>query len=187
MKNKAFLLLILLILGSCAHKKADQVALPPVTSAELEKKSPDLGDSRAVFHIVAPLNIELILTNMETKKVETFLMDKTLSQIGIKPGHWQVSGFILNGQRYELLNAGKRFVFRTKKKKITYAGSYIFQCPKVNQSHLKDMKKMSFFNRYPFRTQSNLCEMVVGSDYKNVNRVWMELNKPKYGKLTLGF
>lgn len=189
MKNKAILLLTLLILGSCAHKKTEHGT--PMTSqspsVESDKKSRELGDTRAVFHVVGPLGVELVLTNLENRKEEKVMMDKTLSQLDLKPGHWQVSGFILEGKLYKLMNTSKQFIFQLKKKKITYVGSYIFQCPKVNHHHTAEMKKMNFFNRYPFSSNQRLCEMVVGSDFENVNRVWLELGSGKHRSLSLGF
>lgn len=189
MKYKAILLLTFLILGSCAHKKSEPA--PQTTSqspsVEVEKKSRELGETRAVFHVVGPLGVELVLTNLENRKEEKVVMDKTLSQLSLKPGHWQVSGFILNGKLYKIMNTSKHFIFQLKKKKITYVGSYIFQCPKVNHHHTSEMKKMSFFNRYPFSSNKSLCEMVVGSDYDNVNRVWLAIGSGKHRSLSLGF
>jgi hypothetical protein len=49
------------------------------------------------------------------------------------------------------------------------------------------MKKMNFFNRYPFNSKKGLCEVVIGSDFSNVNRVWVELDKTKHHPLDLGF
>lgn len=188
MKNTAFLALILFILVSCAHKKTDTTApteSTPPTEAEIKLKI--MGKTRAVFHVIEPLGVQVVLLNVEKQIEETVLMDKTLSQLELVPGFWQVSGFILGGKRYKIMNSGKQFIFHLKKDQIAYVGSYIFQCPKVNRTHLNEMKKMSFFNRYPFSSKQGLCELVVGSDFDNVNRVWMDIDKDKHKPLVLGF
>jgi hypothetical protein len=186
MKNTVLFALTLLILASCALKKADHSA--PTAQAPVEtKKSTPVSKTGAIFHVIEPLGVKLILTKVESKKEEIVLMDKTLSQLTLKPGFWKVSGFILNETRYKIMNTSKQFIFRIKKNKMTYVGSYIFQCPKVNQIHVEEMKKMSFFNRYPYSSKKSLCELVVGSDFDNVNRVWLELDKSQHLPLSLGF
>ncbi len=187
MKTKAILLLTLIILGSCAHKKTEPHPQSTTHTPSVQNDKKSQGDTMAIFHVVDPLGVELVLTNLENQKEEIVLMDKTLSQLELKPAHYQVTGFILAGKTYKLMNTTQKFIFQIKKKKITYVGSYIFQCPKVNHQHLSEMKKMNFFNRYPFSSSQGLCEMVVGSDYKNVNRVWLELGKEKHRPLSLGF
>lgn len=189
MKHIVIIFVILLGLGSCAHKKSESTSQmgSSASSVENEKKSREQGETRAIFHVVAPLGVELIITSLETRKEEKVLMDKTLSQLSLKPGHWQVSGFVLNGKVFKIMTSAKQFIFQLKPKKITYVGSYIFQCPKVNHQYTKDMKKMKFFNRYPFSSRQQLCELVVGSDFDNVNRVWLDLGSDKDRSLTLGF
>ena len=187
MKNTVFFTLVLSIFVSCAHKNTVSAPSQPVLSVETQKKHTEMSKTRAIFHVIEPLGIELILLNVKNQKEETVLMDKTLSQLELAPGHWQVTGFILGGKQYSIMNASKQFVFQLKKDKITYVGSYIFQCPKVNQTHLKEMKMMNFFNRYPFKSKNHLCELVVGSDFDKVNQVWMSMDKSKHRALGLGF
>jgi hypothetical protein len=188
MKNIVLLGLTIFVIVSCSHReKAPDSQVRPVSSTENKKILKTPGKTRAVFHIIEPLNVEIALFNIETKREETVLVDKTLSQLELGPGHWQVRGFILAGTRYNITNSAKQFIFKLKKDKMTYVGSYIFQCPKVNQTYLKDMKKMSFFNRYPFSSKNSLCEVVVGSDFKKVNKVWVALDKEKHQALSLGF
>lgn len=189
MKNTLLLNLTLLILGSCAGIKspAKKTLVEENPSQIAGTKASREGKTRAVFHIVDPLGVELVLVNVENKTEELVLMDKNLSQLYLKPGFWQLSGFILNGKRYKAMNTSKQFIFHLKKDKVTYVGTYIFQCPKVNGAYLKQMKKMNFFNRYPYRNQSGLCEVVVGSDFKNVKRVWMEVDAKNKQSLELGF
>ncbi len=188
MKNTVLLALILFILVSCAHKEIISSTVPEsVPPAEAEMKVINRSKTRAIFHVIAPLGVELVLINADAEKEETVVMDKTLSQLDLIPGFWQVSGFILNGKYYNIMNSAKQFVFHLKKDEITYVGSYIFQCPKVKNTYHKEMRKMNFFNRYPFRSKTQLCELVVGSDFDNVTRVWMSLDKEKHRPLSLGF
>ena len=131
--------------------------------------------------------MQLVLRNVESGVEQIVLMDKNLSQLYLSPGFWLFAGFILNGKRYTTMNTSKQFIFALKKDKVTYVGTYIFQCPKVNGAYLKQMKKMNFFNRYPFSDQTGLCEVVVGSDFKNVKRVWKEVDAQNKRPLELGF
>lgn len=191
MKNTVLLTIILFILIGCAHKPTQKpVVNAPAYSAplgEVENKPKELGKTRAIFHVIEPLGIQLVLLNVKTQKEEIVQMDLTLSQLELAPGHWQVAGFVLDGQRYGVMNISKQFIFQLKKDKVTYVGSYIFQCPKVNETHLKEMKKMSFFNRYPFSSETRLCELVVGSDFDKVKQVWKNIDKTKLRPLSLGF
>jgi hypothetical protein len=184
MKYALFCAFLSLILAGCSQLKTDS-STPAVAEAAYETKPS--SKTNAVFHILHPLGIQLILTNVDEHLEKKVLIEKTLSQLDLAPGFWQVSGFIMGGQRYKITNTSMQFIFHIQKGKSTYAGSYIFQCPKVNQAHLKEMKKMIFFNRYPFNSKKGLCEVVIGSDFSNVKRVWMELDKSKHHPLDLGF
>lgn len=189
MKNTVLFAFTLLILASCASFKPEAKKSPvdkPTTQTE-STKPVDEGKTRAIFHIVDPLGVKLVLVNIESKLEQIVLMDKSLSQLYLKPGFWQVAGFILNGKHYKTMNTSKQFIFDLQKDKVTYVGTYIFQCPKVNGNYLKQMKKMNFFNRYPFSHETGLCEVVVGSDFKNVKRVWKEVDAQNKRPLELGF
>jgi hypothetical protein len=184
MKNALFCIFVSLMLAGCSQLKNASSTSSVVEVANETKPS---SKTTAIFHILHPLGIQLILTNVDEHLEKKVLMEKTLSQLDLAPGFWQVSGFIMGGQRYKITNTSMQFIFHLKKGKSTYAGSYIFQCPKVGQAHLKEMKKMIFFNRYPFNSKKGLCEVVIGSDFRNVKRVWMELDKTKHHPLDLGF
>ena len=184
MKNALFCVLVSLMLAGCSQLKN---ASSTSSVVELTHETKASSKTTAIFHILRPLGIQLILTNVDEHLEKKVLMEKTLSKLDLVPGFWQVSGFIMDGQRYKITNTSMQFIFHLKKGKSTYAGSYIFQCPKVNQTHLKEMKKMNFFNRYPFNSKTGLCEVVIGSDFTNVSRVWVELDKTKHQPLELGF
>ena len=180
-------LLTLLFLTSCAFRSFRTSSPDSAQSAMFEENGPKILKSLAIFHIIEPLGLDLVVYNVVLDKVVRITMDKTISQIALEPGTWLVRGFTLNKGHYQVMNEAQRFSFTMKKKKNTYVGSYIFQCPKVNKTHLPQLKKMNFFNRYPFRSETGLCEMVVGSDYKNVNKVFLKLSKMKHPSLSLGF
>ena len=80
----------------------------------------------------------------------------------------------------------KKFVFHLKKDKLSYVGSYIVDCTFKREVYLSELKKMSFFNNYHFSSSNSLCELVVGSDYKRVNKVWKTLRTDNKS-LQLGF
>ena len=189
MKNTVLFAFTLLIMASCARiaPSSKNTAAEKFPAHREGKKSVEVEKTRALFHVVDPLGVQLVLVNVESKSEEIVLMDKNLSQLYMSPGFWQVAGFILNGKRYKTMNTSKQFIFNLQKDKVTYVGSYIFQCPKVNVDYLKQMKKMNFFNRYPFSGQTGLCEVVVGSDFKNVKRVWKEVDAKNKRPLELGF
>jgi hypothetical protein len=184
MKNTVLFAVTLLILASCASLKPEPEKSPNQSEST---KALEEGKTRAIFHIVDPLGVKLVLVNVESRLEQIVLMDKNLSQLHLRPGSWKVAGFILNGKRYKTMNTSKQFVFDLQKDKVTYVGTYIFQCPKVNGNYLKQMKKMNFFNRYPFSHETGLCEVVVGSDFKNVKRVWKEVDAQNKRPLELGF
>jgi hypothetical protein len=187
MKKLVILSLSLLLSACAALKPGPSPVAEDAPATKTVKGSKSLGKTRAIFHVIEPVGIELIVFHVDEKREERLQMDKMLSQIGMLPGHWQVKGFILNGERFEFMNDGQQFVFTLKPGKYSYVGSYIVQCPKVGQNHQSKLKRMSFFNRYPFRSDRKLCEMVVGSDFDNVKRVWAQLNPAKQTRLSLGF
>lgn len=185
MKKIVLLTLVFLISTACSHRKVEE-ATP--TSAEMPKilRPSEKPKTSGVFHIIHPEGVEIEFWHLDKKKSFKYHFNGTLVQIALNPGHWQVKAFKMNGQRYEVMNTSKKFVFKIATNKSTYSGSYIFQCPKVSGDYLREMKKMTFFNRYPFSSKSGLCELVVGSAYDIVNKVWVESDK-EHRALTLGF
>lgn len=184
MKNKVILSLFILFLGGCSHQKTESTPISTETPKIFRPARAPL--TSGVFHIIHPVDVEISFQNVETKKIKKLIFKDALSQVEMPAGHWQVNGFSIGGQSFELMNTSKKFIFLIKTKKTTYAGSYIFQCPKVSGEYLREMKKMTFFNRYPFRSKTGLCELVVGSAYDIVNKVWVESDK-EHRALNLGF
>ncbi len=159
--------------------ESDSKSLPPKMEKVL--KTP------VVWHLIDPLGLELKLFNIDDKKEETILVETALSRIELAPGHWQIIGFKYQGQNFNVLNTSERFIFRVKNKAVTYAGSIVVQCPKVGSLHHAELKEMSFFNRYHFGSEQNLCEMIVGNKFKAVKRALGALDKNSKLPLIRGF
>lgn len=166
-------LLIGLLVG-CAtqvrpiYSPAKREREPVVQSKSI--KNPSKPDSQALFQWLSPLGVQLLVQNLKTKEISTLLIEDSLFIISLEPGDWQIDGFILNDQKFHLMNTSQKFVFNIKKNKTTYAGSIVVQCPKIGEDYFPTLKKMKFFNRYYFSSNEGLCEMVVGNDYKGVKR-----------------
>jgi hypothetical protein len=188
MKNLLFIALV--FLGSCAHKKTPVPVSAPSVKEDVPKAKEMTVEgpkTRAIFHIIDPLEVELILYHLEAKKEVRIFVERTLSQIELALGHWELVGFVWEGKHFKTLNSSKRYVFHIRPKKTSYVGSFILKCPKVDQEYLPELKKMRFFNRYPVSFDHHLCEMVVGNNYRHVNRAWLKVGKGKNKPLTLGF
>lgn len=187
MNNKAKNLLFLIILIGCSHQFSTPSKLENLNpNREIGPKPRIMGKTRAIFHLIAPKEVELLLLNQGTKKEESIIVDKTLSQIEMSHGDWEIVGLKLNHKIYRINKLKKKFVFHLKNDQLTYVGSYILDCAFNNKVYLSSLKKMSFYNIYHFSSDTNLCEMVVGSEYKRVNRVWKSL-KSDNKSLHLGF
>jgi hypothetical protein len=145
-----------------------------------------MGKTKAIFHLIAPQEVELFLMQEGSNKEESITIDKTLSQMEMPHGYWEIVGFKLDHKIYRLNKLKKKFIFHLKKDKISYVGSYILDCSFDKKNYFSDLKKMNFFNIYYYSSDNSLCEMVVGSDYKRVNKVWKSL-KSDNKSLQLGF
>lgn len=194
MKKKVFSLFILIFLASCATQMGSQGQKAPnipksetVESKSLPPKIEKVLKTPVVWHLIDPLGIELKLFSIDNKKEETVQVETALSRVELPPGHWQIIGFKVQGQSFNVLNTSERFIFRVKNKAATYAGSIVVQCPKVGTQHHSELKDMSFFNRYYFGSASNLCEMIVGNKFKAVKRAYGALDKESKLPLIQGF
>jgi hypothetical protein len=197
MKMYAIILTTLTLFSSCSILKPKSAMAPakiepksrlgtPSSAPETTPKKVRL--SKAVWHLIEPLGLEVQVTSLDKKIIETISIDKTLSQIEMDPGDWQISGFTLDGKKFEILEHSKHFGFKLKKNAPAYAGSIIVQCPTVGKKYVDELKKMSFFNRLSFKNGNNLCEMVVGDQYRSVKKVWEKLSPDKKKtRLTMGF
>jgi hypothetical protein len=197
MKMYAIILSTLTLLSSCSVLKSKSAMPPgkkePKTRAAAPVSTPETAPkkvrlSKAIWHLIEPLGLEIQVTSLDKKLIETITIDKTISQVEMDPGDWQITGFTLDGKKFEILEHSKNFGFKLKKNAPAYAGSIIVQCPTVGKTYVEELKKMSFFNRLSFKNGNNLCEMVVGDQYKTVKKVWENLSPDKKKtKITMGF
>jgi hypothetical protein len=176
------LFLIVIQIGCANHSQAPSSAAP--SASGLAPISDPKGPfQKVVFHLIEPLEIELILGR--GKHTERLRIDKTVSQLSLAPGDWEVLGFMRAGSFYEMLDGSVRYRFSIARKRNTYAGSFLIQCPKVTRT--SELKRLRYYNRYEFWDKERSCEMVVGNDFDGVNRVWERVYSRKYGPLSLGF
>jgi hypothetical protein len=197
MKMYAIILTTLTLLSSCSVLKPKSATPPsknepktrygtPAVSPEMAPKKVRL--SKAIWHLIEPLGLDIQVTSLDKKIIETISIDKTISQVEMDPGEWQITGFTLEGKKFEILEHSKNFGFKLKKNSPAYAGSIIVQCPTVGKKYVSELKKMGFFNRLSFKNGNNLCEMVIGDQYKSVKKVWEKLSPDKKkAKITMGF
>jgi hypothetical protein len=180
MKKKVFFLITLLFLVSCATQK------PHPLPTGLHTQNPS-AENLVVWHLIDPLELELKLFNLDAKKSEVIDVKTALSKISLGPGLWQIEGFKLKGKHYKILNTSDKFVFRLKEKSVTYAGSIVIKCPRIGSGHNVELKSMSFFNRYHFKSKNGLCEMIVGNKFEAVKRAYQEIEKSPSSPLIQGF
>lgn len=187
MKNHLIFYLLSNILMSCSHEKPisnPSSNVSPPLLRDFTQKSAE--ETRVLFHLIFPESVDLVINRVGLPDNQIIHIDKILSQTVISPGHWKITGVNLNGVHFKLANETNAFHFHVKKKQVSYVGSYIVQCPLIDQTGLKEMKKMKFFNRYRLSSKSKLCELVIGSDFKRVKKVSNQLEGAKF-PLSLGF
>lgn len=187
MKKRLIYSILLFILMSCTHQKPISTdstnGIPPSHEKSIPKPN---QNGEVLIHLISPENLELVLNRSEDSQEFNIVIDKILSQIVLRPGHWKVTGVISNGVHYEVKNGSKVFQFHAQKKQSSYVGSYLFQCPIVGPAGIKEMRKMIYFDRYHFSSHEKSCELIIGSDFKRVKKVWARLKGAKF-PLSLGF
>lgn len=180
-KQFVFILALGVFIVSCASNR-------PLNPLEVGVDKGNVkNETQALWQLIFPEELELVLVNLESKKKEVVQLESGLVRVGIGKGFWQVVGLRLNGQAFETMKTTDRFVIGVKKKATIYAGSVIVQCPTVGSEHFSELKKMKYFNRYHFRSQVGLCEMIVGNDFAGVKEVWKSHDESKNIPLVLGF
>lgn len=170
-KNLIIYLVFTLFIG-CSH--GPQTSSPGTIEKQTTLGRP-MGSTRLLIHLVRPENLELILIRVGHKKEEKFAINTILSQLEMSPGQWQLQGLVIQGRVYRFENADQMPIFKIQKNKVSYIGTYLFQCPKVSDSHRRVLKEMSYFNRYKLNSSGNLCELVVGSDFDRIKKVWKKI------------
>lgn len=115
----------------------------------------------------------------DSKKSFTLNLEEKYTYKDLPQGHWELTGFAMEGKSFTSLNSSKKFVLSIKKKNISsYAGSYLVGCPRVKGDQLKLLKPMKFFNRYSFKGHNELCELVVGDNSDEIMKS-LEIKKLK--------
>lgn len=189
MKIIVFILLATGLLQGCASKKK-LMATGGNSTADIKKVDESVlkqDEGLAIWQLTSNDEVAITIQKVGKEKTETFLVKEGISKIVLQAGRWQIAGFQLPDETYVSLKLGPKFDFRLKKNTVTYAGSIIIQCPKVGPEHFSVLKKMSFFNRYHFSSDSKLCEMVVGDNFTEVKQTWQELGNWSKKKLIIGF
>lgn len=200
-----FLLLVACLALSCSshrsvappvsHKNPYKRTLPKKPKSSKIKKSVEdkkVTDNKKVsqtfWELVSPEEITLIIKGLDTgNEVLIPLSSSNPTTHSIGGGSWQVVGFNLGADEFRAMNTSQKFIFRVKKKSWNYAGTIIAQCPKVAPEHQGALKVMRFFNRYPFSSQTGLCELVIGDDFANVELEFKKDPETKDFPLNLGF
>ena len=185
-----FLSLLIFIVSGCSHLnfgyKSTETPQKTIEKTPAPARSQITGPS-AIWYLYSHDQVTLYLKNVDNGTPATMIIERGLTRLAIPVGHWQLTGFEEDGKSYTSMNTSKKFVFRVKPKSITYAGSIVIGCPKVGTEDFKYLKNMKFFNRYPFSSTTNLCEMIVGNDFAMVRSEFRKTQKTKGLTLTLGF
>jgi hypothetical protein len=158
----------------------------PVRTTKTQKPKKGNTKGNAVWHLIYPDAVELYLQHANGT-TELIKIETKLSDINLTPGTWQVIGIVWAGQEYEALDEGAKFEFTLKPKSSNYVGSYVIQCPKVENQNMGQIRKMEFFNRFQFTSEQGTCEMLVGNGLSKVRKAWSHLQKTKPKNLRLAF
>lgn len=182
--------LLLVLVGCASLEKREGSKSVPV------KNSPDHGQTRVeksspapqtVWELLKDQHVTLQFKNVDNGKKLTVILNQGLKFLPVPVGHWELTGFERRGESFVSMKTSKKFVFRVKAKQNTYAGSILIGCPTVSEKNFTLLKEMKFFNRYPFSSESNLCELVVGDDLKRVQSELKRTKENKHLKLFLSF
>jgi len=181
-----------MILGlafSCSTKSNLKRPLKSQDPLDPRPKSsrPPVRRAIAIWHLLFPEKVQLQLRKIDKTKLKKTVSLDEITEFQLTKGQWQVVGFVMDGVEYESLNSSQHFLFRLKDRSQVYAGTMIFQCPKVGEEHFERLKKMKFFNRYYFKSHHTLCEMVVGSDLAGARAASEVLERPFPKRVLLGF
>lgn len=176
------LILIFLFFNACSTQR-ELIELPE----EIPQIKPK-EEVGAVWSLLSHDQITLYLKNVDNGKNLSVIIERGISKRSVPVGHWEMTGFEQKGNTYLSLSTSKKFVFSMKPKVDVYAGSIVLGCPGITAVHFKHLKKMKFFNRYPFSSTSHhLCELVVGNDIDGVRSELKKSHKFKKLKLIEGF
>lgn len=143
-------------------------------SSHLEKESPPDDGKKTVkadhtfIELINEDEVRLIFRGVENPKPVELTLYPGITQEKLGAGYWELIGFHFQKRDFQAMNDGKRFVLRVKKNQNTYGGTFIIGCPKVPNDKNNLLKEMSFFDRYSFRSNKGLCEVIVGNRLKKI-------------------
>jgi hypothetical protein len=188
MKSLSVLLVLLVFTGCALQRKKsvehEAVAKPVVVK---EEKSKVLLTKGAVWGLFGPEQITLQFKNVDNGTNLSVVIEEGVTVHPVTPGHYELTGYEQNGKSYTSMNISKKFVMRIKSNSLTYAGTILTGCPKIESKDFTLLKGMRFFNRYPFSGGTGLCEMVVGNDLASVRVHLKKERKSKKLNLVMGF
>ena len=181
----------LVFLVSCSNLRTDKVptkeASKPIAKNIEAPVKPVLKGPTALWYLITHDRVTLYFKNLDNNTAISFIIEKGVTRLPITPGHWELTGFEEGDHSYASMNTSKKFVFRSRSKATTYAGSIVIGCPKVGTEEFKFLKSMRFFNRYPFSSDVGLCEMIVGNDFAMVRSELKKAPETKKLNLVIGF
>ena len=177
-------LLLLFFLHGCAsfHTKGPETSEAQKPRAGGPDKAKEaISRNGGVWELLTGKQLTLQFKEVDSGNNLTIIIDEGISERPVPAGHWELTGFEENGHSFVSMNTSKKFIFTMKGKSSVYAGSIVIGCPRLQSSQFKLLKKMKFFNRYPFSSSQGLCELVIGNDLSGVRTAG------KFKKLGTGF
>lgn len=180
---KSFLaLFVSLLLASCSLSKkptnlADRKGKVQKDLVQTKTKK-RMARKRIIFELVKDARIELFFKSLDDGSKTRVLLEKGINYRKVPAGDWELSGFMVKQKKFSLIGQSKKFVLRIRPNKEIYAGSYLLGCPVLEQERSSYLKKFSFFNRYHYSYKTNICEMVIGD---NLRELKIHSSKPELG------
>jgi hypothetical protein len=186
MKTLFFLSILCLISSGCSTISMKSPTKSSSTTGYDKKKS-DIYEHVTIFELVSKQRVQLQFKSLDNGNNLSVIIENGISQKTIPVGHWELTGYESDGISFLSMNTSKKFVLTVKPKSNIYAGSIVIGCPSIGPDDFKLLKNMKFFNRYPFRSTSNLCELVVGNDFAGVKSNLQKSQNFKKLNLVMGF
>lgn len=188
MKSLFSTLVFLAALSGCAsfHHK-DQISGNTSGKSVSREKAPQGLEKGALWELLAPEKLVLHFRNLETDLSVSLILNKGINNHFLNTGHWELTGIDFHEISYRSMNVSKKFVLKIRSNVQTYAGSLLAVCPRASKKESKFLKKMKFFDRYPFSSSFGLCELVVGDNRDDLQKRLRKEKKFKGLNLQSGF
>jgi hypothetical protein len=181
MLTQGFIVTLFFLLSGCAQ-------MPPgETDSSVQKPSPDRPINTVIVNLESE-KITLHFKHLDGHENHSLVLPAGLSKWTMRPGHWELSALEKRGRSYTANLSSKKFVLSVPKKNVSYAGSILMGCPKLETKDFSSLKRMGFFNRYSMRSEAHgICEFVVGNDFASVKNELGKSSETKTLKLIMGF